>query len=59
MIKFKTIKALDPMEKLLKTINSTKSISLSVINGESKILEPTNIQTIIPIKYIITYNDRK
>lgn len=59
MIKFKTIKVFKPSEKVLKMINSTKPISLSITNGEIKVLEPTNIQTIIPIKYIITYNDRK
>ena len=59
MIKFKTIKTLKPSKKVLRTINFTKPISLSVTNVEIKVLEPTNIQTIIPIKYIITYNDRK
>ncbi len=59
MIKFKTIKTLKPSEKVLKTINSTKPISLSITNGEIKFLEPTNIQTIIAIEYIIIYVDRK
>lgn len=59
MIEFKTIKTLKPSEKVLKTINYTRPIKLSVKNGEIRVITPTNIQTITPIKYIITYDDRK
>lgn len=59
MIKFKTIKIFKPSQKVLRVINYTEPINLSITNGEIKVFDHTNVQTIIPIKYIVTYNDGK
>lgn len=58
MLKFKTIKLLSPSNKTLKIIASTKPVSLKIENGEIRSIEITNIKSIIPIKYKITYKDR-
>ena len=58
MLKFKTSKTIIANEKVLNIISSTKPNELKIVNGKIDIIEITNIKTIIPIKYYITYNDK-
>lgn len=58
MLKFKTSRTIIPNEKVLNIISSTKPNELKIVNGKIDIIEITNIKTIIPIKYYITYNDK-
>jgi len=58
MLKYKTLKTIKPSEKVISIISSTKPNELKIVNGQIDIIEITNIKSIIPIKYRITYNDR-
>lgn len=58
MLKYKKLKKIEPSEKVINIIFSTKPNELKIINGKINIIEITNIKTIIPIKYYITYSDK-
>jgi len=58
MLKYKTLKTIKPSEKVISIISSTKPNELKIVNGQIDIIEITNIKTIVPIKYYITYRDK-
>jgi len=58
MLKYKKLKEIEPSEKVINIISSTKPNELKIVKGKINIIEITNIKTIIPIKYYITYSDK-
>lgn len=58
MLKYKKLKEIEPSENVISIISSTKPNELKIVNGKINLIEITNIKTIIPIKYHITYSDK-
>lgn len=58
MLKYKKLKEIEPSEKVINIISSTKPNGLKIINGKINLIEITNIKTIVPIKYYINYSDK-
>jgi len=56
MLKYKKLKEIEPSEKVISVISSTKPNELKIVNGKIILIEITNIKTIVPIKYYINYN---
>ncbi len=58
MLKYKKLKEIEPSEKVISIISSTKPNDLKIVNGKIILIEITNIKTIVPIKYYINYSDK-
>ena len=57
-MRIKFIKELYPIDKTIKEINSTNPERIEIVNGKVSTIEPTNIETIIPIKYLLFYKTK-
>lgn len=58
MLKYKKLKEIEPSVAVINIISSTKPSELKLVNGKIILIEITNIKTIVPIKYYITYSDK-
>lgn len=54
-MKIKLLQELNPSQKTLKAISSTHPTKIKITSGKINVLEPTNIETIIPIRYLLFY----
>ena len=54
-MKVKLLQELNPSQRTLKAISSTHPYKIQITSGKINILEPTNIETIIPIRYLLFY----
>ena len=54
-MKIKLLQELNPSQRTLKAISSTHPYKIQITSGKINILEPTNIETIIPIRYLLFY----
>lgn len=57
-MRIKFIKELNPNDKTIKEINSTNPEKIEIVNGKVSLIEPTNIETIIPVKYLLFYRTK-
>ena len=57
-MKVKLLQDLNPSEKTLKAISSTYPTKIQITSGKINMLEPTNIETIIPIRYLLFYRTK-
>lgn len=57
-MKIKLLQELNPSERTLKAISSTHPYKIQITSGKINILEPTNIETIIPIRYLLFYRTK-
>ena len=57
-MKIKQIQELNPSQRTLKAISSTNPYKIQITSGKINILEPTNIETIIPIRYLLFYETK-
>ena len=55
-MKIKLLQELNPSQRTLKAISSTRPYKIKITSGKINVLEPTNIETIIPIRYLLFYN---
>ena len=54
----KLLKKLEPSDSILKLIDSTNPEQVKITNGRIDVLEPTNVETIIPVKYLLVYPNK-
>ncbi len=54
-MKIKPLQELNPSQRTLKAISSTHPYKIQINSGKINVLEPTNIETIIPIRYLLFY----
>ena len=57
-MKIKLLQELNPSRKTLKVISSTHPYKIQRTSGKINVLEPTNIETIIPIRYLLFYRTK-
>lgn len=57
-MKIKLLHELNPSQRTLKTISSTHPYKIQITSGKINLLEPTNIETIIPIRYLLFYRTK-
>ena len=55
-MKIKLLHELNPSLRTLKAISSTHPYKMQITSGKINVLEPTNIETIIPIRYLLFYD---
>ena len=53
-MKIKLLQELNPSQRTLKAISS----KIQITSGKINVLEPTNIETIIPIRYLLFYRTK-
>lgn len=58
MLTFKILNTLKPSDEVLKTITNTKPTNIKVNNGKTLLIERTNIKSIEPVIYEITYSNK-
>ena len=54
-MKIKLLQKLNPSQRTLKAISSTHPTKIQITSGKINVLEPTNIETIIPIRYLLFF----
>lgn len=54
-MKIKLLQELNPSQRTLKVISSTHPYKIQITSGKINVIEPTNIETIIPIRYLLFY----
>ena len=54
-MKIKLLQELNPCQRTLKAISSTHPYKIQITSGKINVLESTNIETIIPIRYLLFY----
>ena len=57
-MKIKLLQELNPSPRTPKAISSTHPYKMQITSGKINILEPTNIETIIPIRYLLFYRTK-
>lgn len=57
-MKIKLLQELNPSQRTLKAISSTHPYRIQITSGKINVLEPTNIETIIPIRYLLFYETK-
>ena len=57
-MKIKLLQELNPSQRTLKAISSTHPYKIQITSGKINVLEPTNIETIIPIRYLLFYETK-
>ena len=57
-MKVKLLQELNPSQRTLKAISSTNPYKIQITSGKINVLEPTNIETIIPIRYLLFYGTK-
>lgn len=57
-MKIKLLQELNPSPRTLKAISSTHLYKIQITSGKINVLEPTNIKTIIPIRYLLFYRTK-
>ena len=57
-MKIKLLQELNPSQRILKAISSTHPYKIQITSGKINVLEPTNIETIIPIRYLLFYRTK-
>ena len=57
-MKIKLLQKLNPSQRTLKAISSTHLYKIQITSGRINVLEPTNIETIIPIRYLLFYETK-
>ena len=57
-MKIKLLQELDPSPRTLKAISSTRPTKVQITSGKINVLETTNIETIIPIRYLLFYRTK-
>jgi len=57
-MKIKLLQELNPSQRTLKAISSTHPYKIQITSGKINVLEPTNIETIIPIRYLLFYKTK-
>ena len=57
-MKIKLLQELNSSQRTLKAISSTHPYKIQITSGKINVLEPTNIETIIPIKYLLFYKTK-
>ena len=57
-MKIKLLQELNPSQRTLKAISSTHPTKIQITSGKINVLEPTNIETIIPIRYLLFYRTK-
>lgn len=57
-MKVKLLQELNPSQRTLKVISSTHPYKVQITSGKINVLEPTNIETIIPIRYLLFYKTK-
>lgn len=57
-MKIKLLHELNPSQRTLKTISSTRPYKIQITSGKINVLESTNIETIIPIRYLLFYRTK-
>ena len=57
-MKIKLLQELNPSQRALKAISSTHPYKIQITSGKINVLEPTNIETIIPIRYLLFYRTK-
>ena len=55
-MKIKLLHELNSSSRTLKAISSTHPYKMQITSGKINVLEPTNIETIIPIRYLLFYD---
>lgn len=58
MLTFKVLDTLKPSDDVLKMITNTKPTTIKVNNGKTLLIERTNIKSVEPIIYELTYDER-
>jgi len=56
-MKIKLLQELNPSPRTL-AISSTHPYKIQITSGKINVLEPTNIETIIPIRYLLYYRTK-
>ncbi|NLC96651.1 MAG: hypothetical protein GX675_03680 [Erysipelotrichaceae bacterium] len=59
MLTFKVLDTLKPSDDVLEMITNTKPTYIKVNNGKTILIERTNIKSIEPIIYELTYDTKK
>ena len=54
-MKIKLLQELNSSPRTIKAISSTHPYKIQITSGKINVLEPTNIETIIPIRYLLFY----
>ena len=54
-MKIKLLQELNPSPRTLKTISSTHPYKIQITSNKINVLKPTNIETIIPTRYLLFY----
>ena len=57
-MKIKLLQELNPSTRTLKAISSTRPYKMQITSGKINVLEPTNIETVIPIRYLLFYKTK-
>ena len=57
-MKIKLLQELNPSQRTLKAISSTHPYKIQITSGKINVLESTNIETIIPIRYLLFYRTK-
>ena len=58
MLTFKVLDTLKPSDDVLKMITNTKPTNFKVNNGKTILIERTNIKSVEPIIYELTYSSK-
>lgn len=58
MLTFKVLDTLKPSDDVLKMIMNTKPTNIKVNNGKTLLIERTNIKSVEPIIYELTYRNK-
>lgn len=59
MLTFKVLDTLKPSDEVLEMITNIKPTTIKINNGKTILIERTNIKSVEPIIYELTYNKNK